>query len=119
MRRAFHPVLLAALAVSAVAAAGAAQQVVNTNKQVTLILQNGERHAGTLSYHNDANLNISENGQDKTYPQSQVAVVDFGGGDPTAAELNQLPSGGGSSDADRHAVALRDGSVVRGRMYTI
>jgi hypothetical protein len=118
MRCEFHCAALAAVAVATVTTVGAAQ-VVNTNRQVTLIMQNGERHAGTLSYHNDANLNLLENGQDKAYSQSDIAVVDFGAGDPTASELNQLPSGTGSNDVDRHMVALRDGSVVKGRMYTI
>lgn len=119
MRRVFHSALLAIVAAATVTAVAAAQQVINTNKQVTLVLQNGERHTGTLTYHNDANLNLIENGQDRPYAQRDVAVVDFGAGDPSANELNQLPSGTGTSDVDRHAVAMRDGSIVRGRMYTI
>lgn len=119
MRRVFHSAVLAAAAAVGITMVGAAQQVANTNRQVTLVMQNGERHTGTLVYHNDANLNLIENGQDKTYAQDTVAVVDFGTGDPSASELNQLPSGTGSRDRDRHMITLRDGSVVHGRMYTI
>src|SRR5215831_4237427 len=119
MRRRIFSALLAAVAAVTVTAVAAAQQEAHTNKQVTLVMQNGERHSGTLVYRNDANLNLIENGQNRSYPQSGVAVVDFGAGDPNASELNQLPSGMGGNDVDRHAIALRDGSIVRGRMYTI
>jgi len=116
MRRVFNSALLAAFAAATVTVSAAAQT--NTNKQVTLVMRGGERHTGTLVYNNDRNLNLIENGQDKAYPQDDIAVVDFGAGDPTAAELNQLPSGTGTSDLHRHMLVLRDGTVIRGRMYT-
>jgi len=119
MRRVFHSALLAATVAAAVTAVSAAQQTSNTNKQVTLVMNGGERHTGTLVYHNDANLNLIENGQDKPYSMNDVAMVDFGAGDPGAAELNQLPTGDPSNDVNRHMLVLRDGTVVHGRMYTI
>jgi hypothetical protein len=121
MRRVFHSALLAAVAAATVTAAvSAAQQTSNTNRQATLVMKGGERHTGTLVYHNNNNLNLIENGQDRTYPIGDVAVVDFAGGEPKAAELNQLPTSDGSSDdLQRHMLALRDGTLVHGRMYTI
>jgi hypothetical protein len=111
---------VALLVVAAIAAAtltGAAQQVSNTHRQVTLVLRGGQRHTGTLVYHNNANLNLIENGQNKAYPQGDIAVVEFASGKPAAAELNQLREG--TKDVDKHMLALKDGTFVHGRMYTI
>jgi hypothetical protein len=120
MRRVLYSALLAAIATATVTVVVAAQRPVsNTNKQATLVMRNGERHTGTLVYHNDNNFNLIESGQDKAYPIDDVAVLDFAGGDPAARELNQLPMSDSSSDARRHMLALRDGRVVYGRMYTI
>lgn len=120
MRRVFHSALLAAVAFATVAVVTASPQATsNTNKQATLVMRNGDRHTGTLVYHNDNNFNLIENGQDKAYSIDQVAVLDFAGGDPSAAELNQLPTSDSVEDAHRNVLALRDGTVVHGRMYTI
>jgi hypothetical protein len=120
MRRVFHSALLAVIATATVTVVAAAQRPVsNTNKQATLVMRTGERHTGTLVYHNDNNLNLIEGGQDKAYRIDDVAVLDFAGGDPAAGELNQLPMSDSASDARRHMLALRDGRVVFGRMYTI
>jgi hypothetical protein len=98
----------------------ATAQQSNTNKQVTLVMKNGQRHTGILVYNNDGNFNLIDNNQDKRYPIEEVAVVEFAGGEPTAAELTQLPTTDGSaSDLERHMLTLRDGTVVRGRMYTV
>ena len=121
MRRGIQSALFAAMvAVATLTAVLAAQQTANTNKQATLVMKNGERHTGTLVYHNDANFNLIQNGQEKAYPINDVAVLDFAGGQPTATELNRLPAVDNSpSDLERHMLVLRDGSVVHGRMYTI
>ncbi|HEX9367751.1 MAG TPA: hypothetical protein VF921_14065 [Vicinamibacterales bacterium] len=120
MRRVFHSALLAAIATATVTVIGAAQRPVsNTNRQATLVMKSGDRHTGTLVYHNDNNFNLIENGQDRAYRIDDVAVLDFAGGDPSAAELNQLPMSDSVADAHRHVLALRDGTVVHGRMYTI
>ena len=118
MRRVVHLALFAAMAATMTVAATAQQS--NTNKQVTLVMKSGQRHTGTLVYNNDGNFNLIDNGQDRRYPIEEVAVVDFAGGEPTAAELTQLPQTDGSaSDLERHMLTLRDGTVVRGRMYTV
>jgi small nuclear ribonucleoprotein (snRNP)-like protein len=118
MRRVVYLALFAVIAATMTVVATAQQA--NTNKQVTLVMKNGERHSGILVYNNDGNFNLIDNGQDKRYPIEEVAVVDFAGGEPTAAELKELPTADGSrSDLDRHMLSLRDGTVVRGRMYTV
>jgi hypothetical protein len=45
-------------------------------------------------------------------------MVDFGVGDPAAAELNQLPVGT-PTELQRNMLVLRDGSVIHGKVYTI
>lgn len=120
MRRMVYSALFAAIAAATINVVAAAQQPANTNKQVTLVMKNGDRPTGTLVYHNDANFNLIQNGQDKAYRIDDVAVLDFAGGEPAAAELARLPASDNSSnDLERHMLVLRDGTVVHGRMYTI
>ncbi len=119
MRRVMYSAMFAAVSAATLAAAGVPQQVSNTNKQVTIVTRNGDRHRGTLVYHNDANLNLLENGQDRAYAIDNIVVVDFAGGDPTAAELGNLQTTIDSRDVNAHMLAMRDGAAVRGRMYTI
>jgi PA-IL-like protein len=105
-------VMAAVLAMSTAAAGLAATQA-------TLILRNGERHTGTLVYRKDANFNVIENGQERSFPQSEVAVIDLAGGTPSADELNKLPASDNPSELERNTVILRNGSAVAGKLYNI
>jgi hypothetical protein len=100
------------------AAAAPQQPTFNTNRQVTFVLNGGERHTGTLVYHNTADFSLIENGTEHAYPASNIAMIDFGAGDPAAAELNQLPTGT-TSELQRNMLVLRDGNVIHGKVYTI
>lgn len=117
MRRVCYSTLLA-VAIALPAAVAAQQPTFNTNKQVTFVMKGGERHTGTLVYHNSADFSLIENGQEKAYPASDIAVVDFGAGNPAAAELNQLPTGT-PAELQRNMIVLKDGSVIHGKLYTI
>jgi hypothetical protein len=117
MRRLIIPALLLALAAGAVAAAQ--QPTFNTNKNATLVMKSGDRHSGTLVYHNDNNFNLIENGQEKPYPVDQIAVVDLAGGSPSSSELQQLPTSSDPPELQRHMLVLRDGSTIKGKLYTI
>ena len=119
MRRVFQSALLTVVAATTMTAVAAQQPTFNTNKQVTFVMKSGDRHTGTLVYHNDNNFNLIENGAERRYPISDIAVVDFGAGDPAAAELNQLPTSANPSELQRHMLVLRDGSVIHGKLYTI
>ena len=120
MRHVFRSAwLLTIMAAATITVAAAQQPTFNTNKQVTLVMKNGDRHSGTLVYHNDANFNLIEGGQEKAYPVEQMAVVDFGSGDPTASEVNQLPSSQNPAELQRHMLVLSDGTAVHGKLYTI
>src|SRR5215471_3909034 len=119
MRRVLYPALLAvAIAVPSIVTAGAPQPTFNTNKQVTFVMRGGDRHTGTLVYHNTADFNLIENGSEKAYRASDIAMVDFGTGDPAAAELNKLPTGQ-PTELRSHMIVLRDGRAIHGKVYTI
>jgi hypothetical protein len=90
-----------------------------THQQGTLVMKNADRHSGTLVYHNDDNFNLLVNGQEQSYPIADVALIDFGAGTPSAAELKQLPTSNNAPELERHMLVLRDGTVVHGKMYTI
>jgi len=111
------PALLLTLAAGAVTLAQ--QPTFNTNKSATLVMKNGDRHSGTLVYHNDNNFNLIENGQEKPYPVDQIAVVDLGGGTPSSGELNQLPTSADPPELQRHMIVLKDGTAIKGKLYTI
>jgi hypothetical protein len=121
MRHVFHSALaLAVAAAGTMTVAAAAQQpTFNTNRQATFVMKNGDRHTGTLVYHNDNNFNLIQNGQERPFPIADVALVDFAGGDPAAAELTQLPTSANPPELRRHMLVLRDGRVVHGKLYTI
>jgi hypothetical protein len=117
MRRLMIPALLLALAAGAVTAAQ--QPTFNTNKTATLVMKNGNKHTGTLVYHNDNNFNLIENGQEKAYPVDRIALVELAGGSPSTSELTQLPTSGDPPELQRHMLVLRDGSTIKGKLYTI
>src|SRR5215212_1718606 len=82
-------------------------------ERVNFILTNGERHSGTVAAHGDQRenlingyLNIATNDKDLTFPEGQVAVIDFTGGQPQGTELAQLGAG--------QTIVMRDGSVQQG-----
>ncbi len=104
------------VALAFVAATCLAVTVALAAPQVTLVMTNGARHSGTLAYHHDNNIALNVNGQEQTYPQSDVAVIEFQG-DPNQAELSQLPTG--SDELSRNAIVLTSGQVVNGKLYDI
>src|SRR5689334_3758556 len=80
-------------------------------ERATFILTDGERKSGQVVFHGDQrenlingylNLSNDAGGPEFTVPIGQVAVIDFAGGRPSAAELAQLPASG-------HLLALRSG----------
>jgi len=95
------------LAIASVAAAA----------DVTYVMNNGQRHSGQLVYHKDANLGLIENGQERTYPISEVAAIIYNDGDPNQGELDQLPSSDNPPELERHMLVLRSGRVLHGKVY--
>ena len=88
-------------------------------ERATFVLTDGERKSGTVVFHGDQHENLIngylnlgvENGKDMTFPLDQVAVIDFAGGQPPAAELANL--------AARHTLITRSGSAQSGRFVNM
>ena len=87
-------------------------------ERANFILTNGERQSGTVAFHGDAHenlingyLNLATNDKDLTFPVDQVAVIDFTGGQPAAAELGQLGAG--------QMLVMRDGTTQQGRFVNM
>jgi PA-IL-like protein len=90
------------------------------NERATFILTNGDRKTGTLVHHGgndtnliDSNFNLgTPDGKEQSYPKSQVAVIDFAGGQPSANELQSIPPSG-------HFLVLRNGQSQNGQFVNI
>lgn len=88
-------------------------------EQATFILTNGQRDRGIVVFHGghgynliDGNLNLRIGNTEKSYAESDVAVIDFVGGTPSTNELQALPATG-------HLLALRNGTVQQGTFENI
>lgn len=90
--------------------------VVLANHPATFVLRSGERVSGELSYKGGTNYTL--NGRD--YPSSDIAIIEFVPGDPSAAELNQIPTvDNNPSEHERHVFVTRGGEVILGKIYHI
>jgi small nuclear ribonucleoprotein (snRNP)-like protein len=86
--------------------------------QVTIVLKNGQRHSGTLAYHHDNNMGLVENGKEVSFPQSDIAVIEFAG-DPTPQEISKLSTNPNPSELQRNTIVLRDGKMINGKLHDI
>ncbi len=85
-------------------------------RPATFVLTNGERVSGELTYKGGSDFTL--NGRD--YPSSQVAIISFQPGDPTAAELSQLPHTDNPADEhERHMIVTTGGQVIHAKLYHI
>src|SRR5262249_54708240 len=90
------------------------------NENATFVLTNGERKSGALVHHGgkdtnliDENFNIgTPDGKEQSIPASQVAAIDFAGGQPSASELQAIPASG-------HFLVLRNGQSQNGEVVNI
>ena len=88
--------------------------IVSAQTRVTLLMRNGERLVGDLTYKGGADYTL--NGRD--IPSSDVAVVAFVPNDPTPLEVSRVPTVDFSpSELERHVFVTRDGSMVWGKLY--
>ena len=78
----------------------------------TLALRNGERPAGELIDLNASGFTMRINGQERQFPESEVASVEFDATPPPAAAVEKVRNGQG-------VVLLKSGSVVDGRLTDI
>ena len=107
-RRVFGAVMIAlCLSLASVAAAA----------NVTYVMKNGDRHSGSLVYHKDLNLGLIVNGQEQTYPISDIAAILYDGSSPSQDELAQLPTSDNPPELERHMLVLRNGRILHGKVY--
>ena len=104
----FRRLLLATVLVASTAGLASAQT------RVTLLMRNGERLVGDLTYKGGADYTL--NGRD--IPSSDVAVVAFVPNDPTPLEVSRVPTVDFNPvELERHVFVTRDGSMVWGKLY--
>jgi PA-IL-like protein len=84
---------------------------------VTFVLNSGERQSGQLVYHTGTNIGLIQNGNERTFPVSDVAVILYNDGDPSNNELDQLPTSDNPPELERHTLVLRNGRVLHGKVY--
>jgi PA-IL-like protein len=104
--------VISAVALAVACVAGSAWAA---DQRATFILTSGEHVSGDVVHHGgndynliDSNLNLRlSSGQEQSYNENQVAVIDFAGGQPSANELQQVPSSG-------HFLVLRSGQSQPG-----
>jgi len=83
---------------------------------VTFVLRNGDRVSGELTYKGGTVYTL--NGRD--YPSDDIAMIAFAPGDPSAAELQQIPPvDNNPSEHERHVFVTRDGQIIFGKIYHI
>jgi hypothetical protein len=78
----------------------------------TLALRNGERPAGELIDLNASGFTMRINGQERQFPESEVAALEFDASPPPPEAQNKVKNGQG-------VVLLKSGSIVEGRLTDI
>ena len=84
---------------------------------VTFVLNSGERQSGQLVYHTGTNISLIQNGNERSFPVSDIAVIIYNDGDPTQRELDELPTSGNPPELERHTLVLRGGRILHGKVY--
>ena len=100
--------MVLALSVAALTVTGVAQ----AQESATLTLRSGERVSGQLVDMGGSGFAVKVNGQDRTIPTNDVAVIDFGGGSMSDADWSKVTEG-------QHAVWLKNGTTVNGQLADI
>lgn len=86
------------------------------NHPATFVLRDGTRVSGELSYKSGSAYTL--NGKD--YPSDQIALIEFMPGEPSAAELQQIPAvDNNPTEHERHVFVTRSGALMLGKIYKI
>jgi hypothetical protein len=85
----------------------------------TLVLRDGQRVSGQLLYKGGGDVGLRIGSQERWFPFNQIAIIAFVPGDPSAAELRQLPETDRNPDLELHQYVTRDGAVNRAKLYDI
>lgn len=105
--------------ITALAVAACLTSAAVAAERATVVLKDGSRQSGELVFHgaNQRNIiddfvNLGNAGTEKGVPLDQVALIDFGAGEVTAADLQQL-------DDRSHLLVLRGNVRQRGKLLNI
>jgi len=104
LSRRFLPILAGVFACSVA--------VASANPNGVAVLRSGERVSGPLAFNGGNNATIAG----RTIDFSQIAFISFGG-DPAAAEVQQLPTSDHGPELQAHMITLRDGTIIHGKFY--
>lgn len=99
--------IIAAAAVAAVASMPVLAQV-----GARFILRSGEQVSGELVDMGGSGFTARVNGQNRTWPVGEVAVIDFTGG-------SSFPSNEVNEVSGQHVLVLRSGEIVQGSLYDV
>lgn len=91
--------------------------LVSSFTEVTFVMRNGERISGTFVYHHTDHYNLMVNGQERSYPSDDIAMIQFAPGDPSPAEINGLPAMDNGPELERHTAVMRNGEIIRGKIW--
>ena len=101
----------------AAAFALAAMTLISAHADVTFVMKSGERVAGTFSYNHTDHYQLIVSGRQRDWPSNDIALIEFAPGDPTAEEVNRLPTSSDPPELERHTIVLRNGQMLRGKIW--
>jgi len=84
---------------------------------VTFVMKNGERISGRFSYNHTDHYQLIVDGRERSYPSDDIAMIAFTAGDPSPREVSSLPASDNPPELERHTVVLRNGEMIRGKIY--
>ena len=84
---------------------------------VTFVMKNGERISGRFSYNHTDQYQLIVDGRERSYPSDDIAMIAFTAGDPRSARGLALPTSDNPPELERHTVVLRNGEMIRGKIY--
>lgn len=94
-----------------IAAAATTAGTATAQENATFVLKSGERLNGQLMDMGAAGFTVQVNGQQRTIPTGDMAVIDFTGAGPNQSDWDRLGSG--------QFAVLKDGQVVNGELTDV
>ena len=115
------------LALAAAVVLTVAVSVTFAQPPVTVVLTNGQQYSGSLTgISGSGNIAIDANGRQMSWPESNVALVEFTPGQPTSQELQQVSNVPSNRSFLRNlinartvALVLQNGQMVTGTLSGI
>jgi hypothetical protein len=84
----------------------------SAQENATFTLRSGERITGQLVDMGASGFTIRQNGQDRTIPAGEMALIDFSGGSMSQADWDRVSSG-------QNVIWLRNGDSITGQLVDV